>query len=74
MNIQNFPAEYEYLEKQELYNKEYINSHSTLYEDNFCMTCKEMEMTEEFKLKDIEYTKNKKYDIIKAGYITRRSK
>ena len=74
LNIQNFPAVYEYLEKQELYNKEYINSHSKLYEDNFCMTCKEMEMTEEFKLKDIEYTKNKKYDIIKAGYITRRTK
>lgn len=39
---------YEYLKKQEL------------YENNFCMTCKEMEETEEFNLKDYKYIHNKK--------------
>ena len=71
LNIENFPNIYKYLTSQKLYDKEYVNSHTKLYEDNFCMTCKEMEGTDEFKTKDIQYNKNSKYDIIKAGYITR---
>ena len=72
LNIENFPKIYTYLTSQELYDKEYVNSHAKLYEDNFCMTCREMEETNEFEIKDIQYNKNSKYDIIKAGYITRR--
>lgn len=72
LNIENFPNIYTYLTSQELYDKEYVNNHTKLYEDNFCMTCMEMEGTNEFKLKDSQYNKNSKYDIIKAGYITRR--
>lgn len=74
LNIKNFSKIYEYLNCQEMYEKEFINSHSKLYEDNFCMTCKEMEETEEFEIKDSEYISNDKYDIIKAGYIMRRKK
>ncbi len=74
LNIKNFPKIYEYLNSQEMYEKEFVNSHSKLYEDNFCMTCKEMEQTEEFKIKDSQYISNDKYDIIKAGYIMRRKK
>ena len=72
LNIEKFSKVYEYLKNQELYEKEYENSHSTLYENNFCMTCKEMEETEKFNLKDDEYIHNKKYDIIKSRYITSR--
>lgn len=72
LNIENFPNIYKYLTSQKLYDKEYVNSHTKLYEDNFCMTCEEMEGTDEFKTKDIQYNKNSKYDIIKAGYITRK--
>ncbi len=72
LNIKNYSNIYSFLESQELYEKEYENSHVQVYENNFCMTCKEMEATDEFKQRDIEYLKERKYNIIKAGYLTRR--
>lgn len=71
--IRKFSNLYNNLKDQEFYPKEFINSHNELYMDNLGCSCKEMETLEEFKLLDKMYLKNKKYDIVKAGYILRRS-
>lgn len=71
LNIENFQNVFEFLNKQEKYEKEFINDHKNIYESNFCMTCKAMELTSEFKQKDIQYTSNAKYKIIKSGYINK---
>lgn len=72
LNIRKFSNLYNNLKDQKLYPKEFINSHSELYMDNLGCSCKEMETLEEFKLLDKMYLENKKYDIVKAGYILRR--
>lgn len=71
LNIENFKKVYTFLNNQEMYEKEYCNLHNCVYENNFCMSCKEMEHTDEFIKKDLEYVRNEKYNIIKSGYITR---
>lgn len=71
LNIENFPNVFDFLNKQEKYEKEFINDHKEIYESNFCMTCKSMELTYEFKQKDIQYNSNEKYKIIKSGYINK---
>ncbi len=71
LNIFKFNNLYNYLKNQKLYPKEFINSHNELYMDNLGCSCKEMEKFEEFKLLDKRYLKNKKYNIVKAGYISK---
>ncbi len=55
LNIENNKKIYSYLQAQELYDYEFINTHDILYDDNFCFSCEEMEQTEKFKNKDKEY-------------------
>lgn len=71
LNIENFPKIFDFLNKQEMYEKEFYNDHKKIYEDNFGMSCKEMELTMEFQKKDKEYLNNSKYEIIKSGYINK---
>lgn len=75
LNIEKFHDVYKYLSEQTLFDKvEFVNQHNKLYEDNFCMTCKEMELTEEFVKKDKYYTQESMYQIIKSGYINNVNK
>lgn len=74
LNIEKFPSLVRYFNEQEMYDIEFINDHSNIYENNFGMSCKEMELTEEFVKKDKLYTTNEKYSIIKSGYINKRRK
>ena len=37
------------------------------------MTCKEMELTDEFILKDKKYLSDEKYDIVECSYINRKN-
>lgn len=74
LNIENHSNIFEFLNDQEMYTKEFHHEHKDIYIDNIGATCKEMEMSDEFKVKDKEYTSEKKYDIIKSGYLTRREK
>lgn len=69
LNIENFPKVYSMLLNQSKYDKEFYNSHDFIYNDNLGMSCKEMELTSEFIKKDEIYTKEKKYSLIKSGYI-----
>ena len=55
-----------------MYDIEFFNIHDKIYEDNLAMTCREMELTEEFLKKDNEYLNNSKYDIVECGYINVR--
>ncbi len=72
LNLKNYPEIYEYLINQDIYEEEFYNKHDHIYEDNFAMTCKEMELTEEFIKKDAKYTSDKKYEFVECGYINRR--
>lgn len=74
LNIEKFPSLVGYFNEQEMYDIEFINDHSNIYENNFGMSCKEMELTEEFVKKDKLYTTNEKYSIIKSGYINKGRK
>lgn len=69
LNIENHPKILEILENRPLYEKEFIHNHSDLYLENLGMSCKEMESTKDFFDLDEKYTKDKKYNIIKAGYL-----
>lgn len=71
LNLKNYPMVFNYLKMQDCYDVEFFNSHSQIYENNFAMTCKEMEQTEEFLEKDKLYTSQRKYDIVECGYITK---
>jgi predicted transcriptional regulator len=72
LNLENYPTIFNYLKNQDCYDVEFLNTHNQIYEDNFAMTCKEMEQTEEFNRKDKLYTSQKKYSIIECGYITKK--
>lgn len=72
LNIEKFKEIYAYLLQQEMYDIEFFNLHDEIYIENFAMTCREMELTEEFIEKDKKYTLQKKYDIVECGYINRR--
>lgn len=65
LNIKNHEKLYKYLNEQELYPEEFFHNHGGLYIDNIGCSCREMEIMDEFKEKDKEYTKNSKYEIIK---------
>ena len=73
LNIEKFPKILDYLNNEEMYEKEFYNKHESIYEDNFCMSCAEMEKTLEYKNKDTNYLENSKYDIIKSGYINKKT-
>ena len=60
------------MKNQDMYDIEFFNIHDKIYEDNLAMTCREMELTEEFLKKDNEYLNNSKYNIIECGYINVR--
>lgn len=72
LGIANYENAYAYLKKQEMYDIEFYNKHDSIYEDNFGMTCKEMELTSEFERKDEIYTNTSKYDIIRCGYLNEK--
>lgn len=72
LNITNFKALYDFLQAQEMYDVEFYNDHRTIYEDNFGCTCKEMELTSEFELKDSIYTSDPKYQHIRCGYLNKK--
>lgn len=74
LNIENYPVILDFLENQEMYEKEFVHNHEELYLKNLGMTCKEMERTKEFQLLDEKYTKDNKYNIVKAKYLTRKEK
>ena len=74
LNMENFKNVHNFLKSQETYEPEFYNLHDKIYDDNFCMTCKEMEFTEEFELKDNIYTKNNKYCDIECGYIKKKGR
>jgi len=74
LNIENYPKVYNYLNKQEMYEKEFTNDHNNIYEYNIGSSCREMETTEEFKRKDNIYLKDEKYKIIKSGYLLKGEK
>jgi len=69
LDITKFNEVYTYLHSQDMYDIEFYNEHYNLYENNFGCTCKEMELTLEFAQKDIIYTSNPKYSIVKCGYL-----
>lgn len=70
--IQKYKKIYAYLKKQEMYDIEFYNKHDTIYEDNFGMTCKEMELTPEFEREDAAYTNTAKYNMIRCGYVNKK--
>ena len=72
LDITNFRILYVFLQKQERYDIEFYNDHTTIYEDNFGCTCKEMEMTTEFEIKDSIYISNPKYQNIRCGYLNKK--
>lgn len=72
LNLENYPIVFKYLRMQDCYDVEFFNSHNQIYENNFAMTCKEMEQTKEFDEKDKLYTSQEKYNIIECGYITKK--
>ncbi len=72
LNIENNKNVFEYLESQEIFDYEFNNKHDIVFEDNLCVSCKEMEVTEEFTNKDNEYTRDIKYFKIKSGYVNKR--
>lgn len=71
LNIENYPKVFNYLNSREMYDREFYNDHKKVYENNLGMSCKEMETTLEFIKKDKEYLTDKKYDIIKSGYLNK---
>ena len=72
LHIEKYNEVYKFLCDRELYEKEFLNQHKEIHENNFCVSCSEMECTEEFSSKDKEFKKNKKYNIIKSGYLNKR--
>lgn len=71
LNIGKFSKLHSMLLNYPMYEKEFNNDHSFLYEDNLGMSCKEMELTAEFIKKDKIYKNKIKYSIIKCGYINK---
>lgn len=69
LNIKNHKEVYHYLISQEKYDVEFVNEHNAIYEDNFGVTCKEMELTSEFERKDAIYRNTEKYNIVRCGYL-----
>lgn len=63
----------DYLENQPRFDIEFYNQHDMIYEDNLAMTCKKMELTDEFILKDKKYLSDEKYDIVECSYINRKN-
>lgn len=72
LNIRNHDDIYRYLKSQAMYDVEFVNEHKIIYEDNFGLTCKEMELTSEFERKDAIYTHTEKYNIIRCGYLNEK--
>lgn len=72
LNLENYKSVLDYLEVQPIYDVEFYNKHNIIYEDNLAMTCREMELTNEFILKDKKYLSDKKYDIVECGYINKK--
>ena len=62
----------DFLLGQPMYDLEFQNSHSSLYEENLGYSCREMELFEEFEEKDRIYRSDPKYDSIRSGYLTRK--
>ena len=73
LNLQNYKSALDYLESQPRFDIEFYNQHDMIYEDNLAMTCKEMELTDEFILKDKKYLSDEKYDIVECSYINRKN-
>lgn len=73
LNLQNYKSVLDYLESQPRFDIEFYNQHDMIYEDNLAMTCKEMELTDEFILKDKKYLSDEKYDIVECSYINRKN-
>lgn len=71
LNLDNYKDIFDYLKSQDMYLPEYINSHDYIYDDNIGKSCHDMELTDEFKLKDKKYKNNKKYNMIKPYYINK---
>lgn len=72
LNLENYESVLDFLESQPMFDIEFYNKHDMIYENNLAMTCKEMELTDEFILKDKKYLSDKKYDIVECGYINRK--
>lgn len=73
LNLENYECILDYLESQPMFDVEFYNKHDIIYESNLAMTCKEMELTNEFISKDEKYLNDKKYDIVKCGYINKKN-
>ncbi|MEG1647987.1 MAG: hypothetical protein RRY16_02885 [Bacilli bacterium] len=71
LNIEKYKKIFEYINKQELYDNEFVNTHEDIYTNNFGMSCLEMEQTSEFKEKDKIYINDDKYNIVDCGYLTK---
>ncbi|MDE0581694.1 hypothetical protein ON064_01355 [Planococcus sp. A6] len=61
-----------FLEGQETFEKEFVHSHESIFEDNIGVMCSEMEKSEEFIQKDKEFMDSDKANLIKSGYLTRQ--
>jgi predicted transcriptional regulator len=72
LNLENYKNVLDFLKNQPMFEVEFYNKHDTIYESNLAMTCKEMELTDEFIYKDKKYLSDKKYDIVECGYINRK--
>ncbi len=72
LNIENKKKIMEYLVIQDMYDYEFENKHDIVFESNLCVSCTEMEVTDEFLNKDREYIDNPKYFKIKPVYINKR--
>ncbi len=72
LNITSHTDVYKYLKSQAMYDVEFVNDHKAIYEDNFGLTCKEMELTSEFERKDAIYTHMEKYNSIRCGYLNEK--
>ena len=71
LNIEKHQEVFNYLKKQDMFDIEFFHNHESIYEDNFGLMCVEMEKTEEFLRKDIQYANDKKYSIVKCKYLTK---
>lgn len=73
LNLKNYESVLNYLEKQTMFNIEFYNKHDIIYENNLALSCKELELTDEFILKDKKYLNDSKYYIVECGYINRKN-
>ncbi|MEI5905977.1 hypothetical protein WAK64_02700 [Bacillus spongiae] len=61
----------QYLESQEVYDREFIHSHQHIYEDNIGVMCKEMERSDEFIQRDKDFNLSERSHLVKSNYVNK---